>query len=103
MQRLLINQRPDTGHTVGTVGDRDGQISEDPPGVVHPGALVGAGQHPGDVLDQPGQLGDLPQQPHPGMGHHADTVGRYPDPTHPTTTLATLHLEGAFQLGRLRP
>jgi hypothetical protein len=100
---LLINQRPDTGHAVRTVGDRNGQISEDPSGVVHPRALVGVGQHPGDALDQAGQLRDLPQQTHPGMGHHADTVGRYPDPMHPTTTLATLHPEGAFQLGRLRP
>jgi len=103
VQRLLINQRPDTGHAVGAVGDRDRQISEDPAGVVHPRAPIGVGQHLGDVLDQPGQVRDLPQQPHPGMGHHAHTIGRYPDPTHPTTTLATLHPEGAFQLGRLRP
>jgi hypothetical protein len=37
VQRLLINQRPDTGHAVGAVGDRDRQISEDPAGVVHQG------------------------------------------------------------------
>ena len=100
---LLINQAPDTGHAVGTVGDRRREIGEDPARVVHPRALVGVGQHRGDLLGQPRQVRDLPQQPHPGMGHHTDTIGRHPDPTHTPTTLATLHLESAFQLGRLRP
>ena len=101
--QLLINQTPDTGHTVGTVGDRCREIGEDPARVMHPRTLVGVGQHRGDLLGQPRQVRDLPQQPHPRMRHHTRTIGRHLDPTHTPTTLATLHLESAFQLGRLRP
>jgi hypothetical protein len=39
----------------------------------------------------------------PACDTHADTIGRHPHPAHTTATLATLHLESAFQPGRLRP
>jgi len=100
---LLIDQGTDTGHAIGAVGNRCREIGEDPAGVVHPRTFVGVGQHRGDVLGQPGQVRDLPQQTDPDMGHHTRTIGRNPDPTRTPTTLATLHPEGAFQLGRLRP
>ena len=103
MQILLINQGTDTGHAISAVGHCHRQISENPTGLVHPRTLVGVGQHLGDVPNQTGQIRDLPQHPQPGMGHHADTIGRHPHPAHTTTTLATLHPEGAFQLRRLRP
>jgi hypothetical protein len=86
---LLIDQRTDTGHAVRTVGDRGREIGEDPARVVYPRALVGIGQHCADLLGQPRQVRDLPQQPHPGMRHKTDTVGRHPDPT----TLGTLPLK----------
>ena len=97
--QLLIDQAPDTGHTIGAVRDRGREIGEDPARVVHPRTLVGVGQDHADLLGQPRQVRDLPQQPDPGMRHHTDTIGRHANPT----TLATLHLESAFQLGRLRP
>ncbi len=82
MRNLLIDQAPDTGHAVGTVGDRRREIGEDPARVVHPRALVGVGQHRADPLGQPRQVRDLPQQPDTGMRHHARPVGRHMEPTH---------------------
>ena len=81
--------------TVRTVRDRDGKIGEHRTRGMSPRAPVGIGQHRGDLLDQPGQVGDLPQQPHPGVRHtpapSADTLTRGRD-------CATLHLRSAFQL-----
>ena len=77
---LLIDQRPDPGHTVRAVGDRRREIGEDPARVMHPRALVGVRQHLADLRRQPGQVPDLPQHPDPGMRHHAGTVGGHFDP-----------------------
>lgn len=61
---------------VRSVGHRGGQIGEHRSRGVNPRAAVGIGQHRRDLRGQPGQIGQFPQQPHPGVRHHATAIGR---------------------------
>ena len=44
---------------------------------MNPRAAVGVGQHRHDLRGQAGQIGQFPQQPHPGVRHHATAIGHF--------------------------
>ena len=60
-------QLPDPVDAVGPVGHRRGQIGEHLPRGIHPGSFAGVGQNRCDLRGQAGQVGQLPQHPHPGV------------------------------------
>jgi len=86
---------PDSVDAVRPVGHRRGQIREHRPRSVRPRPLVGIGQNLGDLRRQPGQIGQLTQQPHPGMRHHPAAIRRN---FHPPDRRDSIHLRSAFPL-----
>jgi hypothetical protein len=87
----IPTQLPDPIDTVHAIGHRRRQVGEHHPRRIHPRTLVRVGQRGRDLRRQPGQLGQLAQQAHPRMRHHAMTVRRY---FHPRRR-DTLHLQSA--------
>ena len=75
------------------IGDRGSQIGEHRAWRIHPWAAIGIRQSGRDLRRQTRVVGELTQQTHPGMRHHAMTVGR---DFHPRRHRDTLHLRSAF-------
>ena len=96
MQLLPVPEHRDPADRVRTISDRSRQIGEHPARCVHRDTPIGADQRLRDPVDQTGALGHLPQQTHPGMRHHTGTIRA---DHNPTTTLATVHAEGASPVG----
>lgn len=88
-------QLADPVDAVRPVSHRRSQIGEHRTRGVHPRPLVGIGQNLRDLRGQPGQISQLPQQPHPRMRHHPTAVARY---FNPPPRRDILHLRSASPL-----
>ncbi len=85
---------PDTVDAVRAAGHRRRQIGEHRPRIVYPRSPIGIRQRNRYQRRQPGQAGDLPQHPHPGVRHDSVPVrGHF----HPRNRCDTVHLRSAFQ------
>ena len=60
---------PDPVDAVRPAGHRGRQIGAHRPRTMYPRSPIGIRQRGRDLRRQPGQAGDLPQHPHPGMRH----------------------------------
>ena len=90
-----IKAFPQSNPQPAAVGHRRGQIGEHRTRGMNPRTLVGIGQHRRDLLRQPSQIGEFPQQAHPGVRHNPTPVARY---FHQPRCRDILHLRGAFPL-----